>query len=216
MLVHLSVPASGTPETALKHSADALWLDGDPAAAAEFVRAARRTAGAPKLYVLVSSLGAAIEAELDALMPAAPDGIILPARSGADVQHLGVKLAVREAELDIEDGATRIIALIGASPGAIFQLASLAGASARLTTLAFDVGALAAALGTDDDAPGSPLILARNLTLLAAKAAGVPALLAERGAANFAPLYRAAKQAGFDGIITARPEAIAAIRAARK
>ena len=36
-------------------------------------------------------------------MPAAPDGIILPARNGADVQHLSVKLAVREAELGIAD-----------------------------------------------------------------------------------------------------------------
>lgn len=216
MLVHLSVRASGTPETALKHSADALWLDGDPAAAAEFVRAARRTAGAPKLYVRVSGLDSRAEAELDALMPAPPDGIVLPARNGADVQHLGVKLAVREAELGLADGTTRIIALIGATPGAIFQLASFAGASARLAALAFDGGALAAALGTDDDAPGSPLILARNLTLLAAKAAGVPALLAESGGTDFATLSRAAKPTGFDGIITARPETVAAIRAARK
>ena len=35
MLVHLSVPASQTPGTALKHGADALWLDGDPAAAGD-------------------------------------------------------------------------------------------------------------------------------------------------------------------------------------
>ena len=63
MLVHLSVPASGMPETALRHGADALWLDGSPAAAAEFLRAARRIAGAPKLYVRVSGLEARVEVE---------------------------------------------------------------------------------------------------------------------------------------------------------
>ncbi|REF87978.1 HpcH/HpaI aldolase/citrate lyase family protein [Methylovirgula ligni] len=215
MLVHLSVPASGTPETALKHRADALWLDGDPAAAAEFVRAARRVGAGLRLYVRVSGLDGPIEAELDALMPAAPDGIVLPARGGADVQHLGVKLAVREAELGIADRAMRIIALAGATPGAIFQLPSFAGASARLVALAFDASALAASLGTNDDAPGAPLTLARNLTLFAAKAAGVSALLVENGAMDLTIFSQQAKQAAFDGIVTARADAIAAIRAAR-
>ncbi len=215
MLVHLSVPASGTPETALKHRADALWLDGDPAAAAEFVHAARRGGATPKLYVRVCGLKGPIDAELDALIPAAPDGIVLPAQSGADVQHLGVKLAVREAELGIADGATRIVALAGGTPGAIFQLPSFAGASARLVALAFDASALAASLGTNDDAPGAPLTLARNLTLFAAKAAGVAALQVENGATDFTIFSQRAKLAGFDGIVTARADAIAAIRAAR-
>ena len=215
MLVHLSVPASRTPETALRDGADALWLDGAAGAVAEFIRAARRTGRPVKLYVRLSSLEG-VEAELDALMLAAPDGIILPARNGADVQHLGLKLAVREAELGIAEGTTRIIALAGATPGAIFELASFAGASVRLAALAFDSGALAAALGTDDDAPGTPLGLARNLTLFAAKSAGVTAFLVDSGATNFATLYQKAKQTGFDGIVTARPDAIAAIRSTAK
>jgi citrate lyase subunit beta / citryl-CoA lyase len=215
MLVHLSVPASQTPGTALRHGADALWLNGDAAAAAEFVQAARRGGAAPKLYVRVSNLDGPIEAELDALMPAAPDGIILPAQNGADVQHLGIKLAVREAELGIADGATRIIVLAGGTPGAIFQLASFAGASARLIALAFDSSVLAASLGANDDAPGAPLILARNLTLFAARAAGVMALLVENAGADVSTLYQQAKQAGFDGIVTTRADAIAAMRPSR-
>ncbi len=212
MLIHLSVPASQTPGGALRHGADALWLDGSRAAAAEFVQAARRDGAATKLYVHVTNLDGPIEAELDALMPAAPDGIIVPAQNGADVQHLGVKLAVREAELGIADGATRIIALAGGTPGAIFHLASFAGASARLIALAFDSSALAASLGANDDAPGTPLILARNLTLFAARAAGVMALLVENGGADLTISSHTAKQAGFDGIVTMRADAIAAMR----
>ena len=75
---------------------------------------------------------------------------------------------------------------------------------------------LAAALGTDEDAPGSPIDLAANLTLLAAKAAGVAALLVENRVADFAIFRQKAKQAAFDGIVTAQPKAIAAIRSARK
>ena len=179
------------------------------------MQAARHGGAALKLYVRVGGLDGPIEAELDALMPAAPDGIVLLAQSGADVQHLGVKLAVREAELGIADGATRIIALAGGTPGAIFQLASFAGASPRLIALAFDSSALAASLGTNDEAPAAPLTLARNLTLFAAKAAGVAALLVENGAADFTIFSQQAKQAGFDGIVTARPEAISAIRSNR-
>ena len=92
---------------------------------------------------------AGFDDDLDAAMAATPDEIVLPVRNGADVQHLGVKLAVREAELGLADGATRIIALV-AGPGAVFQLGSFVSASPRLAALAFDARAFATSLGIED------------------------------------------------------------------
>jgi citrate lyase subunit beta/citryl-CoA lyase len=213
MRVHLFVPSDpATLDKAAASGVDALWLKGPMGADA--LRAAQQRAGNPKLYVCLGALNGAFDNDLDAAMSAAPDGIVLPACGGADVQHLGVKLAVREAELGLADGTTQIIALV-AAPGAIFQLGSFVGASPRLVALAFDAQALAASLGIADlSAP--PFALARDLTLLAAKAAGVAAILADDGAANSPEAYKAAKRDGFDAIFVRDPADIATIRAALK
>lgn len=60
-----------------------------------FGRAAR-----PLLYVRVHDLASGLtDADLDAVMPAGPHGIVLPRTVGAaDIQQLGIKLGVREAE----------------------------------------------------------------------------------------------------------------------
>jgi citrate lyase subunit beta / citryl-CoA lyase len=208
MRVRLFVPSD--PEKlagAVARGADALWLEGPIEANA--LRAARQQAANLKLYVCLGAL----DDDLDVATAAAPDGIILPARNGADVQHLGVKLAVREAELGLADGATRIVALV-AAPDAVFQLGSFAGASPRLAALAFDAQAFAASLGIAD-LGATPLGLARDLTLLAAKAAGVAAILVD-AAANSADIYKAAKRDGFDAIVVRDPADIATLRAALK
>lgn len=208
MRVHLFVPPD--PEKlacAVSSGADALWLEG--AVEESVLRAARQQAANLKLYICLGSL----DDDLDAAMVAAPDGIVLPVRNGADVQHLGVKLAVREAELGLADGATRIVAVV-AGPGALFQLGSFVGVSPRLIALAFDSRALAVSAGIADlGAP--PLGLARDLTLLAAKAAGVAAILID-AAANSAETYKAAQRDGFDAIAVRDPADIAIARAALK
>jgi citrate lyase subunit beta / citryl-CoA lyase len=208
MRVHLFIPSN--PEelpNAVASGADALWLEGPIESSA--LRAARQQVANLTLYICLGSL----DDDLDAAMAAAPDGIVLPVRNGADVQHLGVKLAVREAELGLADGATRIVALV-AAPGAVFQLGSFAGASPRLAALAFDARAFAMKLGIEDLTAPS-LCLARDLTLLAAKAAGVAAILVA-AAANSAEIYKAAKRDGFDAIVVRDPADIAIARAALK
>jgi citrate lyase subunit beta/citryl-CoA lyase len=209
MRVHLFIPPN--PEelpNAVACSADALWLEGPVEASA--LRAARQQAANPTLYLCLGSLND----DLDAAMAASPDGIVLPVRNGADVQHLGVKLAVREAELGLADGATRIIALV-AGPAALFQLDSFDGASPRLAALAFDAQAFATKLGTEDmTAP--PLGLARNLTLLAAQAVGVVAILVAAAYADLPATCKAAKRDGFDAIVVRDPADIAIARAALK
>src|SRR3954454_5651426 len=87
---------------------DSVALSGKDAArktAAEFLAAARRGANRPRLYVRGNRLPTGLtHDDLDAVMPAGPDGIMLPKTiGGPDLSHLGVKLAVREAEHGLED-----------------------------------------------------------------------------------------------------------------
>ena len=64
--------------------------------------------------------------------------ILLPrSLGGASVQQLGAKLAVREAEFALADGATRIIA-VAETARSLFGMASYRGSSARLNGLAWD------------------------------------------------------------------------------
>src|SRR5271170_3510730 len=135
---------------ALESGADALILDLEDSVAlaakpqargavAAFIGATQASVRRPRLYVRVNPLdGGLTEADLDVVMAAGPDGIMLPKSfGGADVQRLGVKLAVREADHGLADGATRILAIATESARALFGLASYAGASARLDGLAW-------------------------------------------------------------------------------
>jgi citrate lyase subunit beta/citryl-CoA lyase len=174
---------------ALESGADALILDLEDsvalaakpharAAVAAFIGDTRPRAVRPRLYVRVNPLdGGLTEADLDAVMVAGPDGIMLPKSLGAaDVQRLGIKLAVREAENGIVDGATRILAIATESAHALFGLASYAGASKRLEGLAWGAEDLGADVGSEtsrlpDGGYTGPYRLARDLMLFAAVAA---------------------------------------------
>jgi len=171
--------------------ADALILDLEDSVAAaakpraretvaEFVRGARGRADRPKLYVRVNPLDSEFcMADLDVAAGAGPDGIFLPkSRNGADVQRLGARLAVLEAENGLVDGATRVIAIATESAGALFGLSSYAGCSPRLVGLTWGAEDLSADLGAEaarepDGRYTSPYRLARDLTLLGAVAAAV-------------------------------------------
>jgi len=174
---------------ALASGADALIVDLEdsvdearkPAArasAAAFIAEARRLAARPRLYVRVNSFaGGLTAADLDAVLPAAPDGVVLPkCLGGADVQRLGAHLAVREAEHGLVDGSTRVIAIATESARALFGFASYRGASHRLEGLAWGGEDLSADLGAEtnrlpDGAYAAPYALARTLTLVGAVAA---------------------------------------------
>ncbi|MGH6798296.1 MAG: aldolase/citrate lyase family protein, partial [Roseiarcus sp.] len=121
------------------------------------------------------------DADLDAVMAGAPDAILLPGSLGAaSIQQLSAKLAVREADFALADGATRIIA-VADTARSLFGMASYRGSSARLMGIAWSAKSLRADIGaeTDRDPLGAYLglyRLARDLTLLAATSAGVAAI----------------------------------------
>ncbi len=185
--------APGDDETrlqaALESGADAVVIDlvvAPGARAAARANAARLLAKsptlAPALMVRVSPLGdAETDADLDAVMGQAPFAIVLPkCLGGASVQNLSVKLAVREALFGLEDGVTAIIAVHDSASG-VLEAPSLRGASARLIGLTWDAEALRAEVGAVScrDPAGvyvGALRLTRDMTLVAATAAGVAAI----------------------------------------
>ena len=175
---------------------------------------ARGKRAAPKLFVEVAPLeNELIEADLDALFGPGPEGVFLPCCDGAaSLQRMSVKLALREAQAGLADGAIRIGAFAGGDAAAALALRSLTGASPRLAALAFDEAGLRAALGLAFG-DGAAVQMARGAVVLAAASAGVPALAAavqigeEDG-------YAAARRDGFHGAMALFPGQIAVIQEA--
>ena len=175
-------------------------------------------AARPLLYVRVHELASGLtDADLNAIMPAGPQGIVLPRTVGAaDIQQLGVKLGVHEAEHGLSDGATRILAVVDSARG-LLAIGSVPGASPRLSGITWDARALAPDLripSARDEAGHwtAPLAHARAMTVIAAAAAGVPAIDGvsfdmERDCAD-------ARREGFTGKIGSDPRHVAATNAA--
>ena len=205
----------GAMATAFDAGADALVLDFAAADTTDALRAqatealrawrARRTADQQHPFLAVRLRGltsAGIDADLDALLLAQPDAVLLCATlKGADVQHLGAKLAVREAENGLPDGVTRIIASAADSGASIFGLGTYGGASRRLMALTWSAKALAADLRVDlhGDVSAVPAIMARNLLIYGAAAAGVLALDTDDGATDLTEFESACQEARAQG-----------------
>ncbi len=164
----------------------------------------------PRLFVGVHDIeSGSLEADIEALFPDVPDGLLLQGcRSGQDVQRLGVELAVREAEHDLADGRVGVLAVAACTAAAVLALNTLVAASPRLQGLIWDGDALAADLGLPlHDPTGkkpAPMAYARALTLLVAKAAGVPALEGTPHEADEAAIriYAEGRRDGFAGALT--------------
>ncbi len=122
------------------------------------------------------------DADLDAIVPARPDAIMLPkTQGGASVAHADAKLAVREATNGLPEGHIKILPIATETAAALFLAGTFAGASKRLSALTWGAEDLSAELGaeTNRDAQGvllDPYRLARALCLAGAAAAGVPAI----------------------------------------
>lgn len=144
---------------------------------------ARRAAARSAIYVRVNDLATGLtDDDLAKLVPAKPDGIMLPkSNGGADVQHLSTKLRVHEAENGLPDGAIRIIPLITETAAGMFATGSYGSVGNRLAGLTWGAEDLSAAIGAratrdERDRYTDVFRLARSLTLLAAAAAETAAI----------------------------------------
>ena len=163
-------------------------------------------------------------ADLEAVMPGAPAGIVLPKpRSAADAVALADRIGRLEEQHSLEQGSTRIMALCTEHPEALFTLNSYIGATPRLYGLSWGAEDLSAAVGavTNRDNEGNWLPqfeLARSLCLFAAAAAEVAAV--DTVFTDFRDrdgLLRYATQArrdGFSGMLAIHPAQVEVINAA--
>lgn len=214
-------------ERAPDAGADAIIVDLEDSVSADNRPRARELAreyidGRENVWVRINPVdsGEAM-ADLQAVMPAAPSGIMLPkARSADDATRLATKLDELEDRFDIAAGNTRILPLCTERPRALFSLDSYVGATPRLAGLTWGAEDLSAALGArarrDEDGNWlPPYELARSLCLFAAAAAEVPAVDTvytdfrdTEGLASFAG--RAARD-GFTGMLAIHPAQVATI-----
>src|SRR5512133_130305 len=192
----LFVPADGGSklDKAMASGADAVIVDledsispegkaGARKLAADFIVEAVKAASRPRLLVRVNGLATGLtDADLDAVVPARPDAIMLPeAEGGAGVIHADAKLSVREAVSGLPEGHIAIVAIATETATALFLAGTYAGASTRLVGLTWGAEDLSAELGaeTNRDSEGrflDPYRLARVLCLAGASAALVPAI----------------------------------------
>ena len=124
--------------------ADALILDLEDAVVVERKAAARGLVreylGArpdqrrQQLWVRINPLDhAEAGADLGAVMPLRPDGIVLPkTRSPDDIEVLGRRMGTYEAEYDFQVGSTRILPVATETPQSLFSLGDYARCSKRL------------------------------------------------------------------------------------
>lgn len=168
-------------------AADALILDLEDSVSLEGKEAAREATremlgaerGRQKVYVRVNALDSGMTlADLAAVMPGRPDGIMLPKACGAgDVDKLSNYLDAFEAANGIDAGHTRIIAVATETAESLFALASFKDAGPRLWGLLWGAEDLAASFGATgnktDGVYSEPFRMARNLCLAAAASAGV-------------------------------------------
>jgi len=212
-------------EKALGAGADALILDLEDSVAAAARPEARRAVAeflaahqGARLWVRVNPLdGAEIDRDLQAVLPAHPDGIVLPkAEGGASVADLSNRLAKRG------NATAQILAIATETPAALFQLGTFGGHT-RLAGLTWGAEDLPAAVGaaTSREEDGSftpPYELARSLCLFGAAAAGVAPIEtvypAFRDLAGLEAYAGRARRDGFTGMLAIHPDQVPVINAA--
>jgi citrate lyase subunit beta/citryl-CoA lyase len=192
----LFVPADGGRklDKAMASGADAVIVDledsiapdgktGARRSAADFVSDAVQTVNRPRLLVRVNGLATGLtDADLDAVVPARPDAIMLPkAEGGAGVVHADAKLSAREAIAGVPEGHIKIVAIATETATALFLAGTYRDASPRLAGLTWGAEDLSAELGAQanrgpDGRFLDPYRLARALCLAGAAAAQVPAI----------------------------------------
>lgn len=189
----------------------------------DFLRG-RDAAARQRLWVRINPLdGPHTLADLAAIMPAAPGGIMLPkARGRADVELLDHYLSAFEAAAGNEIGATQVIVLVTETAEAMFTTGSYGGAP-RVVALTWGAEDLADALGASenrnaDGSYGFTYQLARSLCLAGAAAAGVaPVETIQSDFRDLEALRLRAEQVrrdGYRGMLAIHPAQVEVINAA--
>ena len=219
-------------EKATAGAADAVIFDLEDAVADEVKPKARSLVSAflkaqpdrSRLWVRINPVqGPHALADLAAVVPARPAGIMLPkARGRTDVEVLDHYLSALEVAADCARGSIKVIVLVTETAEGMFTTGTYAGAP-RMVAMTWGAEDLADAIGASEnrDAGGGYAFtyeLARSLCLLGAAAAGVSAIETIHGDfRDEAGLRKRAEQvrrAGFRGMLAIHPAQVGIINEA--
>jgi citrate lyase subunit beta/citryl-CoA lyase len=177
-----------------------------------------------RLWVRINPIqGPHALADLAAVMPAAPAGIMFPKPRGrADAELLDHYLTAFEAAAGIAIGSTKVMLLATEMPESMLAIGSYAGVS-RVVAMSWGAEDLATALGASDnrgDYGGYDFTyeLARSLCLVGAAAAGVAAIETIHGdfkdEAGLRKRAVAMRRAGYRGMLAIHPAQVDVINEA--
>ncbi len=187
--------------------------------------AERNSDNSQSIWVRINALDTPAAAQdLAAVVPAGPDGIVLPkARSAQQVRSLADQLDVLEADTGQTVGHIAIIPLVTETAEAVFQLGSYTPDMPRLRALTWGAEDLSVAIGATGSRDAQARLLpvfaqVQSMVLLAAGAACVPAIETIYGQfADDEGLQRIAEQArqqGFTGMLAIHPDQVPIINSA--
>lgn len=169
-----------------------------------------------RVFVRINPLdGGLAEADLAAILPGRPDGIVLPKAEGAK--------SVRALLALMGEAAVPILPIATETPAAIFEIGTYREVAHALAGLTWGAEDLPAAMGAvtsreDDGRYTPPYELVRSLTLFGAHAAGVPAIETVfpdlRDRAGLEGYLRRACRDGFSGMMALHPAQVPVINAA--
>jgi len=233
----LFVPADGGAklDKAMASGADAVIVDLEDSIAPErkdearklalsFLKDATAKVERPRILVRINGLDTGMtDADLDAIVPGAPDAVLFPkAEGGATVTHLDAKLTAREAVAGLPEGAIKILAQAVESAAGLFLAGTFRDSSARLIGLTWGPEDLSAELGAEanreaDGTLTEPYRIARTMCLYGAAAAKVPAIetvfVDFRKSEGLRRDTEMARRDGFTGRLAIHPAQVAAINA---
>ncbi len=215
---------------ALASGADAVIIDLEdsvaPAAkdgARSNAQSALQSRGEAKVFIRINPLSSGLaEADVDAIMPGRPDGIMLPkAEGGQSLTTLDEMLEVAERRCGIAPGTTQVLPIVTETPAALFKLGEYGGP--RLCAMTWGAEDLPAAIGatTSREEGGhytAPFEMVRSLALFAAAAAGVAAIetvyLKFTDSEGLAAYAARGARDGFSGMLAVHPAQVATINTA--
>ena len=168
-----------------------------------------------RLWVRMNPLqGPHALADLAAVVPGRPGGIMLPkSRGRADVELLDHYLTALEFVAGIEPGTTKVIVLVTETAEGMFTTGSYAGAP-RMVAMTWGAEDLADSVGAsenrnEDGTYAFTYQLARSLCLLGASAAGVAAIETIQGdfrdEAGLRKRAAQVRRAGYRGMLAIHP-----------
>lgn len=162
-------------------------------------------------------------ADLAAVVPGRPAAVMLPkCASAADLVALDHHLEALETASGLPVGGIGVLPIVTETAASVLGLPGMAGAARRVLAFCFGAEDLSADLGIDprraDLSYPAPVAAARAAVLLAAAAAGVPALDTPfpdpRNPAGLAAEAAAAAEDGFSGKLCIHPDQVTAVNAA--